>query len=213
MAYSFDGGTQFIYSNTPVSNIQPVTMCGWAYPLRNTVYEYHISVTSTSTNQPFMGLSWDGNSAGDPFYFAQRGDSGTTSTAVSTSTFSTNTWAHAAGNSSSASSRSVFFNGGNKGTDSSSTVAGTFNRFSIAALSRTTNIFFFYGYMAEVAVWNAALNDDEILSLSKGFKPLRVRPQSLVFYAPLINNLQDLSRGIALTNVNSATAIDHPRVY
>jgi hypothetical protein len=40
-----------------------------------------------------------------------------------------------------------------------------------------------------------------------------VRPQSLVFYAPLIRSLQDLARNATITNGNSATVEVHPRIY
>lgn len=69
------------------------------------------------------------------------------------------------------------------------------------------------GLLAEVAVWSVALTDDEVRSLSKGFKATRVRPQSLVFYAPLLRNLQDLRQARALINNNGVSVADHPRVY
>jgi hypothetical protein len=40
-----------------------------------------------------------------------------------------------------------------------------------------------------------------------------VRPQSLRFYAPLIRDLQDVRGGLTITNTNSATVANHPRVY
>jgi hypothetical protein len=71
---------------------------------------------------------------------------------------------------------------------------------------------FFDGNLADIALWNVALTAAEVASLAKGFKPTRIRPQSLVFYAPLIRNLQDTRGGLALTNNNAATVADHPRV-
>lgn len=69
------------------------------------------------------------------------------------------------------------------------------------------------GLLAECAIWSVALTDDEINSLAKGFKPSRIRPQSLVFYAPLVRAAIDVRQGLALTPVNSPTVADHPRVY
>lgn len=66
---------------------------------------------------------------------------------------------------------------------------------------------------AEVAVWSAPLTADEAVSYAKGFKPSRIRPQSLVFYAPLVRAVQDVRKGITLTPVNSPTVADHPRRY
>ena len=65
---------------------------------------------------------------------------------------------------------------------------------------------------SEVAIWKAGLNDDEITSLSKGFTPDQIRPQSLTFYLPLVSNIQDLRGAKTITNVNGATPITHPRI-
>jgi hypothetical protein len=72
---------------------------------------------------------------------------------------------------------------------------------------------YFAGDVAEVGVWSVALTDDEVASHAKGFSAKRIRPQSLVFYAPLIRNAQDVRGALALTNNNSATVANHPRVY
>ena len=69
------------------------------------------------------------------------------------------------------------------------------------------------GLIAEVGIWNVALTAAEIASLAKGMTCDKVRPSALVFYAPLIRSLQDLSRAAAITNNNTATVADHPRVY
>jgi hypothetical protein len=53
----------------------------------------------------------------------------------------------------------------------------------------------------------------EIASLAAGMTCDKVRPQSLVFYAPLVRNLQDVKGGLTITNNNSATVAAHPRVY
>lgn len=70
------------------------------------------------------------------------------------------------------------------------------------------------GQFAEIGVWNVELTSDEINSLAKGFKPSRVRPQSLVYYVPLIRNVQELRTGLTLTAGPVApTVIAHHRVY
>ena len=66
---------------------------------------------------------------------------------------------------------------------------------------------------AEVGIWNAALTAAEIASLAKGMTCDKIRQQSLVFYAPLVRNLQDVKGGLTITNNNAATVANHPRVY
>jgi hypothetical protein len=81
----------------------------------------------------------------------------------------------------------------------------------IGAISN--NSFVWDGLIAEAAVYSAALTADEIASLAKGMTCDKVRPQSLVFYAPLVRELQDVKGGLTITNNNTATVANHPRVY
>jgi hypothetical protein len=111
------------------------------------------------------------------------------------------------------SARRVYVNG-TAGTLQTTTIGTTtLDQFAIGALLRTNVTFYWFGRVAEVAVWAAILSDEEMTSLSKGFKPPRIRPQSLLYYSPLIRDLQDVREARTITNNNSATVADHPRVY
>lgn len=66
---------------------------------------------------------------------------------------------------------------------------------------------------AEVGIWNAALTAAEIASLAKGMTCDKIRPQNLVFYAPLVRDIIDQKGGLTITNNNGATVANHPRVY
>ncbi len=66
---------------------------------------------------------------------------------------------------------------------------------------------------AEVGIWNAALTAAEVAALAKGMTCDKVRPQSLVFYAPLVRDLVDQKGGLTITNNNGATVANHPRIY
>jgi hypothetical protein len=72
--------------------------------------------------------------------------------------------------------------------------------------------FFVNAKIAEAAIWNIALTNDEVLSLSKGFAPYLIRPMNLRFYNRCLQRSQDLSGGRTLTEVN-ITNFDHPRIY
>lgn len=67
------------------------------------------------------------------------------------------------------------------------------------------------GFIGEVSKWNTSLSADEILSLSKGFSPMLINPQSIAFYAPLVRNVIDL-KGLALTST-AISISKHPRIY
>lgn len=77
----------------------------------------------------------------------------------------------------------------------------------------TSGSFYFGGTMAEIGIWNTNLTDNQISSLSKGMTCNQVQPQNLVFYAPLVRDLQDVRGGLTITNNNAATVATHPRVY
>jgi hypothetical protein len=68
------------------------------------------------------------------------------------------------------------------------------------------------GDFAELGMWQATLTAEEVASLAKGMTCDKVRPKSLVYYTPLIRDIQDLARGMTLTNTDSTVAT-HTRVY
>jgi hypothetical protein len=141
---------------------------------------------------------------------------GATGQSTSSTTFSTGSWHHAAGVFASASSRTVYLNGTAGTTDTTNIASpfGTIDRFLIGVqqFSDTTTSFF-DGRIAEVGIWSATLTADEIASLAKGMTCDKIRPQSLVFYAPLVRDLIDAKGGLTITNNNTATVANHPRVY
>ena len=65
------------------------------------------------------------------------------------------------------------------------------DRLGVGALVRGNVSGFYNGQAAEVGIWNVALTAAEIASLAKGMTCDKVRPQSLVFYAPLVRDLID----------------------
>jgi hypothetical protein len=68
----------------------------------------------------------------------------------------------------------------------------------------------FNGRLAEVAVWDVALNADEITALARGYRPSLIRPDKLLWYIPLVREIQDVRSGLTITNAATAVAI-HPR--
>lgn len=69
------------------------------------------------------------------------------------------------------------------------------------------------GDIAEVGIWNVALTQPEIASLSRGMTCNKIRPQNLVFYAPLVRDLIDTRGRLIITNNDNATVADNPRIY
>jgi hypothetical protein len=92
-------------------------------------------------------------------------------------------WNHCGAVFTSGASRTAYSNG----------VAGTLNAANISApagLNETQSgtvfgVNAYNGPLAEVGVWNVALDAGEMLALGKGFTPTLIRPQSLIAYYPL----------------------------
>lgn len=214
MAYNFNG-TQFL--NTPTTGAvvggMPLTMACWFYPNNVTTRYTLMSLSNDLINWIGGGylMSAMGNVAGDPVGIGT--DQNGITAANSTAGYNAATWNHACGVFTSTTSRTVYLNGGNSATNTVSHSPTAPN--AGLRIARFINNFSFYlaGQIAECGIWSAALNADEVASLAKGMTCDKVRPQNLVFYAPLVRDLIDQKGGIAITNNNAATIANHPRIY
>lgn len=110
----------------------------------------------------------------------------------------------------------LFLDGTSEALTNSSVAASIYNSTAALHIGRQSGAASnntFDGDIAEVGIWDVALTTAEIASLADGFACDKVRPQSLVFYAPLIRELQDVRGGLSIANINVATVANHPRVY
>lgn len=133
-------------------------------------------------------------------------------------TASTGTWSSALAVFAASNSKSLYLNGGNKVTNTGAS-AVTFtdlNRFVIGGFGMGTPYEIFDGQIMHSAVWTAALDDQEALSLHNGIHPTRVRPASLRAYwsidgrtSPEIDIITRYD--LTVTNFSSVVA-DNPRV-
>jgi hypothetical protein len=63
------------------------------------------------------------------------------------------------------------------------------------------------GDVSEAAIWNVELTEDELSKLRQGIKPIYIRPESLVFYAPLTSdNIIDYAGGNKMLTYTSNNA-------
>ncbi len=133
--------------------------------------------------------------------------------AATSSSWSTNTWHHACGIVASNTSRSVYLDGANKGSDvGNKTWPAGLDNTSIGALKNTSIIQQeTSGLIAECVIWNAALTDAEVAEHAAGVTAWQVRPQNIVFYADLIRDLNDKAGGLVLT-ANGTVVSPHPRI-
>jgi hypothetical protein len=208
MAYQFTAAStqRLSTASSPLGgNVYPYTLACWFY---QTTLATGLMLTMNPASGNYVGIAiLTGGNVRALFSLAgAEADTSTTATA--------NTWNHACGVFSAANSRTAYLNAGGAVTDTENVSASNFNEVLIGARRLSGNLGTFYtGIIAECGIWNAALTAAEVASLAKGMTCDKVRPQSLVFYAPLIRNLQDVRGGLAITNNNTATVANHPRVY
>ena len=144
---------------------------------------------------------------------AQSRDGSTNVSAATSSSFVAGSWQHAAGVWSATNARAAFLNGGGKGTETSTVNPAGLNAIAIGRFPSLSPGGYWDGELAEMAMWNVALTDAEVLQLSKGFSPSFIRPSKLVFYAPLIKNEDiDLRGRLKFTMVGTPTVVRHPRI-
>jgi len=193
-------------------NTAPVSMAGWIYPHDITSNQYLIRVKETSTP-----TYWEILARGDSGDVIQCNwlPDGTIAYASTTSSFTQNSWQHAAAvfNSLSIGGVRVYLDGGNKGTNALAG-SGSNGSFTDTVLGGGPGNYY-DGLLAEWAIWNAELTDAEIAILAKGVSPLLVRPQSLAAYWPLASGQSpeiDIVGGYDLTLNAAPTIADHAPV-
>jgi hypothetical protein len=190
----------------------PVTVAGFTVAVfvkATTIVDAGIVCIGSGSNAQFLELRV--NSAGDVIVSQFDGTSENRARLNGFLTAGAKT--HLAGVFTSNSSRALYINGALQSTDTNVCSANTgLDTLTVGCTYRSgTRANFFDGVIAEVAYWSAALTADEIASLSKGFSPGLVRPQSLVAYYPLIGNNSpepDRSRTSSPLTVSGATKAD-----
>jgi hypothetical protein len=177
MARSFSGNNANRLSSTTVPiTTWPLTMACWANCAAiNTSYAF-MSLWSSTTNYIALGT----NSTANAIF--QTNDNVGLVNATASTTFSADTWFHACGVYSTATSRTVHYNGGNSGNSVQNRNPTGLNNIFIGSRNLQLPL---NGRVAWATIWNVALTATEIFSLSRGVYPLLVRPNNIVAFYPL----------------------------
>lgn len=189
MARTLNGTTDKIVKNSGgLVTALPITFACWFKAANATAAGTLMGHGNISTDLPFYVLQVRGETAGDPILATHRSNAGVQGNAFSSSGYTAGQWHHACAVFTSGSSRTVYLDGGGSVTDTTVIGLTDVDRTSIGYLERLTPGVFFAGEIMEVGLWRVALTAAEVNSLSKGFSPLCVRPQSLLAYLPLFGN-------------------------
>lgn len=209
MAIDFNGTSSYIEATSAVATAVPLTLSAWFYADSNTVNQTILGLTASGATNARFTLQCQNTG----YLRAAVQAGGSTAGADTTATINTGEWQHGCAVFTGNANRAVYLNGGNSGTNTTSLTpsAAALNRTNIGTQWRNqARENFFDGRVAEVGIWDVALSLAEIESLADGYNPQRIRPQSLVFYSPIIRNVVDLRKGLSLTT-NVTSVIEHPR--
>ena len=208
-----DATPDFLQTDTAVVTSYPFTVAGWFNSNDNTVNQVIWGMVDKDVGSVRELLYYGGDVVGDPI--RAQTDSGGTAIASTSTSPSLNVWNHACGVWAGNQDRRVYLNGAGKGTNvADSKSIGAVDRTAIGGSRDSTPSAHFSGLLAEIAVWNVALTDAEVLILAAGYSPLFVRPQNLVSYWPVIGRTSpeiELIGGVNLT-VTTAVVGAHPAV-
>jgi hypothetical protein len=179
--------SQYLENTNAVLTSMPFTMACWFRSSDLTTTQTAMALGASGSNDRWA-LFLAGAQAGD-FLQAASVQSGTTTAAATTTGFSADTWHHGCAVFASANSRSIYIDGGSKGSNAGSSTPGTPNRTSIGARN-SSGVYgvFMSGRIADAGIWNVALSDAEVAALAKGLHPTRMRPDALVAFWELYGN-------------------------
>lgn len=220
MARLFTASSSMRLENTggaPVTAV-PFSILAWVYPTASAANYGVIGLSDGTTNNAIV-LRLDSSGGNPQLVLASIADGGGSSNATTSAAWNANAWNAIAGTFDASIGVSAYVNGGNKGNGSI-----TANPIGIGQTfigQETRSNLYMQGRIAEVAMYNALLTDDEVAAHAKGIPAWRIRPAALQFYCP-IYGLQspepDLHAGavkstfLPMTLTNSPTQADHAPV-
>lgn len=212
MARYFDG-SDHLKLDSYTSPGYPFSIACW-FRADTTTLGFTLAGLDNTSGINFCIVNAQGNVSGDPVRVTCRDPSSGLVPAATTSGYTANTWYHAVGVFDSTSSRSVYINGDDKGSETSTTADPTINALRIGALKfNGADSNEMQGRIAEVGFWDRALTDGEAATLAAGFSPLFV--PGLIHYWPFGGALtaddekRDLISGQTLTAVGNEATADH----
>lgn len=209
MAYQFaSASSQYLTTASAPATAIPITMACRFNAVAGAVDGVLMALGATSGN--FDRLVLTRNAA---LTIGAQSVAATVATSANSGSFTTGAWQHAGGVFQTANKR-AFVNGAGGTAQTSAYSLTGLAQLTIGARRNSAGFgVFLSAGVAEVGIWTDALTDEEMASLAAGFTPDQIRPQSLVFYAPLIRTIQDLRGGLTITPTNSPTVAVHPRVF
>lgn len=208
----------FLRGSSAVVTGAPFTIAVWFKSSITLAQQEIFGLFNSANDQDFVRM----NLAGSDQLAGTFGDLGSGGFAFGTSTtFTASAWQHGCLVKASVNSQIVYLNGGGKATNTNNSTPAGLNRTSMGVYDGATGPSGPFapagtGDLAEVAVYNVALGDADVLSLSRNIRPHLIRPDKLIAYWQLIGkygpeiNLKSNSATLAIQGTLTQSA--HPRM-
>jgi len=215
MAYEFfnqnGNGTDYIQATASLFSY-PFTINFWFYPTVSAVGTLAMFTLHNTTDNQRFAVQINTTTTRIAF------NAFTTANALATTTvgYTPNAWNMATAVGTSSTSRTIYINGGNPVTNTTSRAVTTPTRWLVAAFYISGSFLSSYeGRISEVGIWNAALTTADINALYTGMRSSSVKPQNLKVYAPLIRDISDqTSSTTSFSNtITDTTVAVHSRRY
>lgn len=206
MAYKFNGTSQYLKATYGTFSL-PLTIACWFYR-GSSGQGALVELGSDTSGDAFM--IYDGGG----FFYALSYDNPVIQQSGLSTSMKNNAWNHGVGVFTSTTLRTAYLNGiAGAASTSTSIVTGVDLIITGAQVVAGAYSYYYPQSIAEVAIWDIDLTAAEVSSLAKGMSPSLVRPQNLIYYTPMIRDLNDLSGALSITNQNTATVSAHPKIY
>lgn len=208
MARSFNGTTEFLRIASALGLTPPFTMAVM-FKLNSTASTQTLMCVSNGASQDahYMIFRSGGVTVG-----AASNDNGVSSGEALGGAPSAGAFNSGVGVWNAINSRQMVLNGSTSAIQSTSVNATSLDEINVGRYSAAGGSYANVTVQS-VAAWTAALTQPECASLSLGFPPRRIRPQSLVLSADLVRDVFDWSKSGAAFATATGTVVDHNRIY
>ena len=151
-----DAASDKLLNGGAILTAAPMTVHAWAYTDDVTVDQAILSLGDTAGTANYFELSILGTTAGDPIQW--RATNTTAASAITSTGVTVNTWHSCLGRETTNADRDALIDGGSKVNNTTSKTPTSIDATGIGVRKRSNEQLFFSGRIAEVAVWNVALD-------------------------------------------------------
>jgi hypothetical protein len=200
------------YGTSPTTDV-PITFCVWVW--RNAQLINYDTIMSLATNQSSLYsriYGWRIAGYFDEWYaISQSYTSIISATVYAGGVGDRDKWTMVCGVFAASDDRKIYYWNGSTLTSGSNTtdrtIGYTKDRYAIGTIYKTkggNEAPFDIGYLSRASFWNIALTENEVTMIAKGYSPLKIQPENLISYTPIIREAQNIvSSSLTLTEAGT----------